>query len=71
MGRTVLLSDLHLGDGGPHEQFRADAALTAQLEIFAADPTAATSCCWATPSTCRGIYVLLPNQERLPGYVKC
>jgi UDP-2,3-diacylglucosamine pyrophosphatase LpxH len=38
MGRTVLLSDLHMGAGGPGEQFRADAALTAQLEIFAADP---------------------------------
>jgi len=38
MGRTVLLSDLHMGAGGPREQFRADAALAAQLEIFAADP---------------------------------
>jgi UDP-2,3-diacylglucosamine pyrophosphatase LpxH len=39
MGHIVLLSDLHMGAGGPREQFRADAALTAQLEIFAADPT--------------------------------
>ncbi|MEP6664963.1 MAG: metallophosphoesterase, partial [Nocardioidaceae bacterium] len=38
MGRTVLLSDLHMGAGGQHEQFRVDAALAAQLEIFAADP---------------------------------
>jgi UDP-2,3-diacylglucosamine pyrophosphatase LpxH len=39
MGHIVLLSDLHMGAGGPREQFRADAALTAQLENFAADPT--------------------------------
>jgi UDP-2,3-diacylglucosamine pyrophosphatase LpxH len=38
MARLVLLSDLHLGAGGPREQFRADAALTAALESFAADP---------------------------------
>jgi UDP-2,3-diacylglucosamine pyrophosphatase LpxH len=39
MGRVVLLSDLHMGAGGPREQFRADASLTAQLESFAADLT--------------------------------
>jgi UDP-2,3-diacylglucosamine pyrophosphatase LpxH len=39
MGRTVLLSDLHMGAGGRRDQFRADAELTALLEIFAADPT--------------------------------
>jgi len=39
MGRTVLLSDLHLGAGGCSDQFRADAGLTAQLQIFAADQT--------------------------------
>lgn len=38
MGHVVLLSDLHMGAGGRREQFRADAALTAQLENFAADP---------------------------------
>ncbi|MDQ1666364.1 MAG: hypothetical protein QOH75_2395 [Actinomycetota bacterium] len=41
MRRTVLLSDLHMGAGGKHEQFRADAALAALLEDFAADPCVA------------------------------
>jgi UDP-2,3-diacylglucosamine pyrophosphatase LpxH len=38
MGRTVLLSDLHMGAGGQRDQFRADAALTVQLDRFAQDP---------------------------------
>jgi len=37
MGRIALLSDLHMGSGDHSEQFRADAALRAQLEAFAWD----------------------------------
>lgn len=37
MGRIVLLSDLHMGAGGPTDQFRADDALAGLLEEVAAD----------------------------------